>query len=127
MNGTAIALLIAPMPAGARSAPHANSVNGIAELIAAMPVSFSHNAPVNCLRARQRNGSRMSAPKARRISTRAYGPKSFAATRMNRNDAPQIAPSTVSSTGVSQELIATDDEGALLAGAALEVDMPEGF
>jgi hypothetical protein len=46
---------------------------------------------------------------------------------MNKNDAPQIAPSTVSSTGVSQELIATDDEGAEVAGAALEVDMPAGF
>ena len=76
-----MALVMAPMPAGARSAPHANSVNGIAELMAPMPASRSHSAPFSCERARQRNGSRTIAPSASRISTSANGPKSFADTR----------------------------------------------
>jgi hypothetical protein len=33
----------------------------------------------------------------------------------------------VNAFGVIQELIATEDAGAVLAGAALEVGMPEGF
>ena len=57
------------MPAGARCAAHANSVNGIAELIAAMPVSCSHVRAVECARPRHSNGSRISAPSASRIST----------------------------------------------------------
>src|SRR5437660_11620161 len=95
-----MALVMAPMPAGARSAPQANNVNGMTELMAAMPAMRSHSAGVNCARAAQSSGSRTSAPRPRRASTSGNGPKSAAATRMKRNDPPQMAPSSVSSSGV---------------------------
>jgi hypothetical protein len=119
VNGTAMALVMAPMPAGARSAPHANSANGTAELMAAIPASRSHRAPLNSERARHRKGSRMIAPSARRISTSANAPKSFADTRMNRNEAPQMAPSATSSVGVSQAAIAVVVGVVLVALAGL--------
>src|SRR5690606_6426711 len=102
VNSTVIALAIAPMPAGARCAAHANSTNGTAELIAPISASFGHDRAGNRARARHRNGSSTSAPSASRISTSGTAPKSFAATRMNRNEAPQIAPRRVSSSGVIQ-------------------------
>src|SRR6478672_6022545 len=101
VNNTVIALAIAPMPAGARSAPQANSMNGTAELVAPISASLGHNVSGNCARLRHRNGSSTSEPNASRTSTSASGPKSFAAMRMNRNDAPQMAPSTPSSSGVT--------------------------
>lgn len=97
---TAIAFVIAPTPAGARSAAHANNVNGIAVLMAAIPTIFHRCAAVNCLRSLIKNGNNTSAPSTKRTSTNAYAPKSLAAMRMKRNEAPQIAPSTVNSTGV---------------------------
>ena len=60
----------------------------------------SHTRALNCARARHRNGISVSAPSARRASTSGTGPKSAAATRMNRNEPPQIAPSSVSSNSV---------------------------
>ena len=54
------------------------------------------------LRERHKKGSSTSAPSERRSSTSASGPKSAAAIRIKRNEAPQIAPSTVSSIGVTQ-------------------------
>src|SRR2546429_18008 len=98
-----MALVMAPMPAGARSAPQANNVNGMTELMAAMPAMRSHSAGVNCARAAQSSGSRTSAPSPRRASTSGNGPKSAAATRMKRNDPPQMAPSSVSSSGLRQD------------------------
>src|SRR6185503_10513676 len=125
VNGTAMAFVMAPMPTGARSAAQANSANGIAELMAAIAARRNHRPPLNCERTRHRNGTRMIAPSARRISTSANDPKSFAETRMNRNEAPQIAPSATSSIGVSQELTAADDEVRLgaLAEAGSGLDM----
>ena len=58
-----MALVMAPMPAGARSAPQANSANGITEFTTAMPAMRSHSPGVNCARACHRNGSRTSAPR----------------------------------------------------------------
>src|SRR5256886_15195298 len=103
VNITVIALVMAPMPAGARSAPQANNVNGMTELMAAMPAMRSHSAGVNCAGAAQSSGSRTSAPSPRRASTSGNGPKSAAATRMKRNDPPQMAPSSVSSSGLRQD------------------------
>src|SRR5256884_61438 len=103
VNITVMALVMAPMPAGARSAPQANNVNGMTELMAAMPAMRSHSAGVNCARAAQSSGSRTSAPSPRRASTSGNGPKSAAATRMKRNDPPQMAPSSVSSSGLRQD------------------------
>src|SRR5207248_482908 len=48
VNITVMALVMAPMPAGARSAPQANRANGMTELMAAMPAMRSHSAGVNC-------------------------------------------------------------------------------
>jgi hypothetical protein len=101
---TVVALAIAPMPAGARWAAHANSTNGTAEFSIAMPASRSHRTRVNCARTCQKNGIRTSAPRNNRTSTSAKEPKSCAETRWKRNDAPQIAPSNKSSIGVSQAL-----------------------
>src|SRR5207253_6770258 len=67
---------------------------------------------VNWERARHRNGSNTTAPSARRTSTRANGPKSAAATRMNRNDPPQMAPSSVNSMGVSHRAVCFAAVGA---------------
>src|ERR1700716_325358 len=114
VNITVIALLMAPMPAGARSAPQANSANGMTELRVAMPAMRSHSAMLNCARAAHSHGSRTRAPSARRASTSGKGPKSAAATRMNRNDPPQMAPSIVNSSGVRHGATPT----ALAAGAA---------
>jgi hypothetical protein len=99
---TAVAFVIAPMPAGARWAAHANNENGMAELIAEITMSGRMCARLNCTRPRHNSGSRISAPRVSRISTSGSAPNSRADTRMNRNEAPQIAPRTVSSTGVSQ-------------------------
>src|ERR1700676_870162 len=121
VNMTVMALLIAPMPAGARSAAQANSANGMTELMVAMPAMMSHRRGVNSARACHRNGSRMSAPRLRRISTSGTGPKSVAATRMNRNEPPQIAPSTASSSMVRHELAGAAADaavGAVGAGGA---------
>src|SRR5690554_4324844 len=101
VNSTVIALAIAPMPAGARCAAQANRRNGTAELIAPISASFGHSRSGNCPRARHRNGSSTIEPSASRTSTSGAAPKSGAGTRMNRNEAPQIAPSTHSSSGVS--------------------------
>ncbi|GAC1455801.1 MAG: hypothetical protein PVSMB6_13190 [Steroidobacteraceae bacterium] len=70
----------------------------------------------------------MSAPRLRRISTSGMGPKSVAATRMNRNDPPQIAPSTASSsrvrhelTGVAAgELVGTEAESAVVHSPGMQ-------
>src|SRR5215831_10362574 len=97
---TVIALVMAPMPAGARSAPQAKSTKGRTELMSAMPATRSHTAGVKRARACQKKGIRMSAPSANRAATSGMGPKSAAATRMKRNEPPQTAPSSVSSTGV---------------------------
>src|SRR5688500_3010292 len=93
---------IALMPAGARSAAHANSANGIAELIAPMNASFGHSDVGRCLRAAHANGSRTSAPNVSRTVASGNAPNSGAATRMNRNEAPQIAARITSSTTESQ-------------------------
>src|SRR3546814_7304125 len=99
VNSTVIALAIAPTPAGARCAAQANRLNGTAELIAPINASFGQSARGKCARDRHRNGSSTSAPSPRRISTSGTAQKSFAATQMNRNDAPQTAPSPDSSSG----------------------------
>src|SRR6266702_4343275 len=104
VNITVIAFAIAPTPAGERWAAHANKTNGIAELSAPMPASRIQRRRSNCARARQRNGSKTTAPRNRRTSTLPKAPKSWAATRMKRKEAPQIAPSTMSSRGVSHAL-----------------------
>src|SRR3984885_12576663 len=120
-NITAMEFVMAPIPAGALSAPHAKRMNGMAELMAEIHVRCSHSPGVNCARARHRNGSNTMAPSARRTSTRANGPKSDAATRMNKNDPPQIAPSSVSSTGVSHRAVpaATAGAGVIVPGRAV--------
>jgi hypothetical protein len=102
VKGTVIALAIAPIPAGARCAAHAKRMKGSAELIAPISATFGHSAKGNFERACQRNGNSTNAPSPRRTSTSAIAPKSSAATRMNKKDAPQIAPSTTSSSGVGQ-------------------------
>src|SRR5439155_7956004 len=133
-NITVMALRMAPMPAGSRSAPQANSANGMTELMAAMPAMRSHSATLNRARAAHSSGSRTSAPRARRASTSGRGPKSAAATRMNRNEPPQMAPSIVNSSGVRQGAptasavvaVAAAPAGATLAGLAVvhsEADM----
>src|ERR1700683_997152 len=99
---TVMALLMAPMPAGARSAPQANSANGSTEFTVAMPAMRSQILRLNWARERHRNGIRTRAPRARRASTSGKAPKSPAATRMKRNEPPQMAPSSVSSSGVRQ-------------------------
>src|SRR5256886_13221603 len=114
-NITVMALLMAPMPAGARSAPQANSANGMTELTAAMPAMRSHSATLNRARAAHSSGSRTSAPRARRASTSGRGPKDAAATRMNRDEPPQMAPSIVNSSGVRQ---GAPTASAVVAGAA---------
>jgi hypothetical protein len=106
VNSTVIALQIAPIPAGARCAAQANNTNGTAELIAPMSASFGHSFSGNCARSRHRNGNSTTQPSASRTSTSGAAPNSGAATRMNRNEAPQIAPSTVSSRGVIQDGVA---------------------
>src|SRR6516165_7131871 len=119
---TVIALVMAPMPAGARSAPQANSTKGSTELIAAIPATRSHTAGVKRARACHRKGIRMSAPSANRTSTSAKGPKSAAATRMKRNEPPQTAPSSVSSTGVRQLAVSA---GCVAALAGAETGLAE--
>src|SRR3546814_5309514 len=57
VNSTVIALAIAPMPAGARCAAHANRMNGTAELIAPISASFGHSERGKCARDRHRNRS----------------------------------------------------------------------
>ncbi len=111
-NMTAMELVMAPMPAGACSAPQANKIKGMAELMAEIQVRCSHRAGVNWERARHRNGNNTTAPSARRTSTRANGPKSETATRMNRNDPPQMAPSSVNSMGVSHRAVCVAAVGA---------------
>ncbi len=101
-NSTVIALQIAPIAAGARSAAQANSTNGNAEFTRPMGASHSQRRAGNCARARHRNGISTSAPSSRRTSTSAYGPKSGTAMRMNRNDEPQTMPRPSSSSGVAQ-------------------------
>ena len=122
MNITVIALVMAPMPAGARSAPQAKSAKGITELTVAMPAIFSHSPGVNWARARHRNGSSTSPPSSKRVSTRGSGPKSDAATRMKRNEPPQMAPSTVSSNGVRQAATALAGAAAARSRGALPAD-----
>src|SRR6266853_472511 len=109
---------MAPMPAGARSAPQANSANGTTELMVAMPAMRSHSARLNCARAAHSHGNRTRAPSASRASTSGKGPKSAAATRMNRNDPPQMAPSTVNSSGVRHGATPTALAAGVLAAAA---------
>src|SRR6184192_2063823 len=118
VNITVMALVMAPMPAGARSAPQANRANRMTELMAAMPAMRSHSAGVNCARAAQSNGNSTSAPSPRRASTSGNGPKSAAATRMKRNEPPQMAPSSVSSSGVrhGESWATADAPGAETAG-----------
>ncbi len=106
VNNGVIELAIAPTPAGARSAPHANSVNGIAELSSPTMARRIHNTGEIAPRERHKNGDSDSAPSVMRTWTRAIGPKSPAATRMNRNEPPQIAPSATSSMGVIQSVCA---------------------
>src|SRR5256714_13616394 len=118
VNMTVIALVMAPMPAGARSAPQANSANGMTELMAAMPAMRSHSATLNRARAAHSSGSRTSAPRARRASTSGKGPKSAAAARMDRNEPPQMAPSIVNSSGARQGAPTVSAAGALTAAAA---------
>ena len=101
-NSTVIALQIAPIAAGARCAAQANSRNGSAELMIPIAASRGHRRKGNWARASHRNGRSTSAPKASRSSTSAYGPNAGAATRMNRNEPPQTAPSASSSNGVRQ-------------------------
>ena len=116
---TAVAFVIAPMPAGARCAAHANSENGIAELIAEMKMSGPMCLRVKCWRPLHSMGNRISAPRVSRTSTSGSAPNSRADTRMNRNDAPQIAPSSVSSSGVSQRAtVGAAAEPAVAAGAS---------
>src|ERR1700733_2827261 len=97
-----MAFVIAPIPAGARSAPQANNTNGMAELMTPIAANRQITRGAKLLRERQRNGSSTRAPSERGTSTSANGPKSPAAMRINRNEAPQIAPSNVSSIGVTQ-------------------------
>src|SRR3984885_7202294 len=115
---TVMALLMAPMPAGARSAPQANSANGSTEFTVAIPAMRSQTLKVNWARERHRNGIRTRAPRARRASTSGKAPKSPAATRMNRNEPPQMAPSRVSSSGVRQRAACAAPAAA--AGAVSE-------
>src|SRR5580700_7776490 len=103
-----MALVIAPIPAGARSAPQANSTKGSTEFTTAMPRMRSHTPAPNCARACHRNGMSVSAPSASRASTRGSELKSLAATRMKRNEPPQIAPSSVSSMIVRSRPLAAD-------------------
>src|SRR5262252_760766 len=133
---TVIALVMAPMPAGARSAPQAKSTKGRTELMSAMPATRSHTAGVKRARACQRKGIRMSAPSANRAATSGMGPKSAAATRMKRNEPPQTAPSSVSSTGVRHPAESAGGAAALgaprtgfaaLAAVASDADMSVAF
>src|SRR5262245_53901165 len=89
----------------------------MAELTAPITAKRTHSAPVSCVRARHRNGARISAPRASRTSTSATGPKRGLATRMKRNEEPQIAPSISSSTGVNHH------EVVLLSGVAATEDI----
>src|SRR5688500_3753310 len=68
-----------------------------------MPSRRNQCDALSCALTRKRKGERINAPSASRNSTSANAPKSLAAMRMNRNDPPQIAPSSSSSAGVSQE------------------------
>ena len=74
----------------------------MAELIRPMIASFGHIERAIEARSRHRNGNKTSAPRARRISTRANAPNGVAAIRMNRNEPPQMAPSSSNSRGVRQ-------------------------
>jgi hypothetical protein len=102
VNSTAMLFVIAPMPAGARCAAHANSENGTAELIRPISAIFGQCSARNAPRSAQRNGSSASAPNASRSSTSGIAPRSLAAIRMNRKDDPQIAPSSASCSGTDQ-------------------------
>jgi hypothetical protein len=51
VNTTVIALVIAPIPAGACCAAHTNSANGSAELIAPIAASRHQPATASCARA----------------------------------------------------------------------------
>src|SRR5256884_9970322 len=121
VNIAGMGLLRGPMPAGARSAAQANNANGMTELMAAMPAMRSHSARLNRARAAHKSGSRMSAPRLKRASTSGRGPKSAAATRMNRNEPPQMAPSIVNSSGARQGAPTLSAAGALTAAAAAGV------
>src|SRR6185437_15286295 len=101
-NGTAMLLTIALTPAGARSALHANSRKG--SNVFTKPIAAILNQPVvaSWWRARHRNGDSTNAPSARRTSTSASGPNFGAAILRNRNEPPQIAASSSSSTRVRQ-------------------------
>lgn len=81
-------LAMAPTPAGARSAAHANSRKGSAELIAAISAIIGQRCSENRARSRHRNGSSSNEPSARRISTSGTGPKSFTAMRVKRTSCP---------------------------------------
>src|SRR5580658_2618690 len=123
-----MALVIAPIPAGARSAPQANSTKGSTEFTTAMPRMRSHTPAANCARARHRNGMSVSAPSASRASTRGSGPKSLAATRIKRNEPPQIAPSSVSSMIVRPRPLAAAaaPPPAALSAAAPSAELDAG-
>src|SRR6185437_9087047 len=101
-NGTAMLLTIAPTPAGARSAVHANSRNG--SKVLTKPIAAILNQPVaaSWSRARLRDADSTSAPSARRTSTSASGPNFGAEILRNRNEPPQIAASNSNSAGVRQ-------------------------
>jgi hypothetical protein len=102
-NRTVMALQIAPIAAGERCAAHANSKNGMAELIKPIKASLGQMAAIE--------GGTI-APQERQHHQRPQGqadvdqgerrPNGFAATRMNRNDPPHMAPSTSNSMGVRQ-------------------------
>ena len=121
VNITVMALVMAPIPAGARSAPQANSTYGAAELMAAMPEIRSHRAGVNRARSRHRNGSSTTAPSASRVSTSGREPKSAAANRMKRKEPPHTAPRSVSSSLIRHVNAPTPDAGATSARTAAAV------
>src|SRR5690606_40456727 len=91
-----------------------------AALIKATPTIFSHWAAVNTFLAHHRNGESIRAPSASRISTNGIGPKSSAATRMNRNEAPQMAPSTDNSSGVRQRGVERSAPGEWVEAVGLD-------
>src|SRR5687767_15306239 len=100
VKSTVVLFAIALTPAGARVAAQANNTNGIAEFIAPIAMSRGQRRTGSSRRASQTNGSSASAPNASRTEASGSAPNSGAATRMNRNDAPQIAASASSSSGV---------------------------
>src|SRR5687767_12728557 len=92
-----------------------------------MPSSRNQCDDLSCALTRNRKGERINAPSASRTSTSANAPKSLAAMRMNRNDPPQIAPSSSSSAGVSQaEEIAVPAVEDRTEVSEVDMGKPEG-